>query len=356
MASKIRDLDTELSQLSAMRKSSQVAATRAARGLLRKTIHEVTDVRVTVEAKKGTCSRSLTQSDSAFLPPVQHALATLGRNNRQLEPFKDWVSRVEQCLNDIQAEGSPIIPVERSNGGTFISKLNQLQRRSELLGETDWQCQDLQFYSTFLDNMIQQKEDYIVAAMVKNHNATYSNLLSTSLSTLQRQGEVWNQILGIQAGKFAQTLLQSDQLKEDKRSRSILKSASQSTIQQLQVDITQRKSQLQAVQEEITQLQHVLTSLKQQHQSSFTVNTVEKYTSHIQRYIQGYIQANAISSTKAVLSNTVAQFTDTELRTVEKVWKTLQPFIQISLWLQQLDIYKTEEEMEIREIEESLLV
>jgi hypothetical protein len=113
MASKIRDLDVELSQLSAMRKSSQVAATRAARGLLRKTIHEVTDIRVAVEAKKSTCSQSLTQSDSASLPPVQHALATLGRSNGQLEPFKDWVSRAEQCLNDVQAEGSPITPVER---------------------------------------------------------------------------------------------------------------------------------------------------------------------------------------------------------------------------------------------------
>jgi len=80
--------------------------------------------------------------------------------------------------------------------------------------------------------MIQQKKDHIVAAMVKNHNAAYNHLLSTSLSTLQRQGEVWNQILEIQAGKFAQTLLQSDQLKEDK-SRPILKTESQSTIQQV---------------------------------------------------------------------------------------------------------------------------
>ena len=110
------------------------------------------------------------------------------------------------------------------------------------------------------------------------------------------------------------------------------------------------------MQEEINQLQHTLTSVKQQQQSYLTVDTVEKYTSHIQGYIQDYVQANAIPSMTAVLRSTVAQFTTTELRTVEKVWKTLHPFIQISLWLQQLDIYKTEEEMEIREIEESLLV
>jgi hypothetical protein len=32
----------------------------------------------------------------------------------------------------------------------------------------------------------------------------------------------------------------------------------------------------------------------------------------------------------------------------------LQPFLQISILLQDSDIYKSEEEMEIREIEESL--
>jgi len=355
MTSRIHELDTELSQLSAMRKSSQVAATRAAKGLLRKTVQEITDARVAVEAERSTCSRKLMQSNSAFLSPVQHALATLGQDNEQLEPFKDWVSRAEQCLNHVQAEGSPITPVERSNEVTFISKLNQLQGRTEFLEETDWQCQDLQFYSTLLDNMIQQKKNHLAAAIVKNHNATYNHLLSASLSTLQRQGEMWNQVLETQAGKFSQTLLHSDQLNEDRRSRQTLKAESQSTVQQLQIDVIQRKSQLQAVQEEIAQLQHILTSIKHQ-QSYLTVNTVERYTSHIQGYIQGYVQANAIPSMKAVLRSTVAQFSTTELGTVEKVWKTLHPFIQISLWLHQLDVNKTEEEMEIKEIEESLLV
>jgi len=114
MTLKIRELDTELSQLSVMRKSSQVAATRAAKGLLRKTVHELTDARVAAEAERGACSRKLTQFDPAFLPPGQHALATLGGDNGRLEPFKDWVSRAEQCLNHVQVEGTnPITPVER---------------------------------------------------------------------------------------------------------------------------------------------------------------------------------------------------------------------------------------------------
>ena len=51
----------------------------------------------------------------------------------------------------------------------------------------------------------------------------------------------------------------------------------------------------------------------------------------------------------------MVQFTVAELNTVKKVWNTLQPLSQMSLWLQHSDIHKAEEEMEIREIEQSLL-
>lgn len=48
------------------------------------------------------------------------------------------------------------------------------------------------------------------------------------------------------------------------------------------------------------------------------------------------------------------QFATIELKAVEKVWRILQPYIQMSIWLQDTDIHKTDEEMEIREVEEFL--
>jgi hypothetical protein len=95
--------------------------------------------------------------------------------------------------------------------------------------------------------------------------------------------------------------------------------------------------------------------MKQQQKSSTVVDILDENSKHIQEYIQSYIQANATLLIDAELSKAVAQFSAAELKTVEKVWKTLQSSSQMSLWLQHSDNYKAEEEMEIREIEESLL-
>jgi len=119
--------------------------------------------------------------------------------------------------------------------------------------------------------------------------------------------------------------------------------------------MVQKKLQLQVLQEEITQLHHTLTLLKQQQQSSTIIDTMDKYAKPIQEYIQRYIQANATLLINAELHKAMIQFTAIELKTVEKVLKTLQPLSQMSLWLQNSDVYKVEEEMEIREIEKSLL-
>jgi hypothetical protein len=116
----------------------------------------------------------------------------------------------------------------------------------------------------------------------------------------------------------------------------------------------QKKLQLQVLQEEIAQLHHTLTSMKQHQKSSTVIDTLDEYTKHTQEYIQRYIQANA-TLVNAELSKAMVQFSAAELKTVEKVWKTLQPLVQMSLWLQHSDVHKAEEEMEIREIEESLL-
>jgi hypothetical protein len=105
------------------------------------------------------------------------------------------------------------------------------------LAETIWQHQDQHFYNTFLNNQIQDKKDPIVAAIVKSQDITFNSLVSTSLFPLQRQEEVWHQTLQIQAGKFAQALVQSDHLKEDKRNQSSSKQNKKCTIQQVIVFI-----------------------------------------------------------------------------------------------------------------------
>ena len=108
-----------------------------------------------------------------------------------------------------------------------------LKQRSDFLAESGLPCQELQFYNTFLDQQIQDKKELIVAAIIKGQDLTHNHLLSTSLSTLQKQGETWNQTLQIQSGEFAQTLLQYNQLKEDESKRFIAKAKQKGTIQQV---------------------------------------------------------------------------------------------------------------------------
>ncbi len=116
--------------------------------------------------------------------------------------------------------------------------LNQLEERSELLAETIWQCQDQQIYNTFFDHQTQNKRDHIVAAIVKNLDISYNHLVSASFIPLQRQGEVWHQALQNQAEKFAQVLLQSDQLKTDQRNQSSSKQKGKDAIQQVIIVIS----------------------------------------------------------------------------------------------------------------------
>src|SRR6266851_8229073 len=124
-----------------------------------------------------------------------------------------------------------------SNGVAHVNKLNQLKQRSDSLEDTGLPYQDPQFHNTFLDHQIQEKKGLIIAAIIKGQDMTHNYLLSTSLSTLQRQGEMWNQALQIQSREFAQALLQSDQLKEDNRRRPIMKAKKKDTIQQVTIII-----------------------------------------------------------------------------------------------------------------------
>jgi hypothetical protein len=115
VALKMRELNAELSQLSALRKSRQVGATRAAKELLQDKIDNFADTRAATEAERNFCSEKLTRPDFFCRSNVQHASATLGRGNEQLERFKDWVSRAETCLSHVR-------PPSRPNSPTPIKK------------------------------------------------------------------------------------------------------------------------------------------------------------------------------------------------------------------------------------------
>jgi len=113
--------------------------------------------------------------------------------------------------------------------------LDQLKGRSESLAETILQCQDQQIYNTFLDHQIQDKMDPIMAAIVKSLDISYNHLVLTSFIPLQRQGEMQQQTLQSQAEKFAQVLLQSDQLKKEQKNQSSFKQKGKGAIQQVTV-------------------------------------------------------------------------------------------------------------------------
>jgi hypothetical protein len=110
---KMRELDAELLQLSALRKSRQVVATRAAKELLQNKVENFTDAQEATETEHKFCSRKLLRPDFSCRSNVQHALATLGRDNEQLERFKDWVSRAETCLSHVRPPSRPNSPITK---------------------------------------------------------------------------------------------------------------------------------------------------------------------------------------------------------------------------------------------------
>lgn len=113
--------------------------------------------------------------------------------------------------------------------------MDQLKGRSESLAETILQCQDQQIYNTFLDHQTQDKVDSIVAAIAKSLDMSYNHLVTTSFIPLQRQGEMWQETLQSQAEKFAQVLLQSDQLKKEQENQTNFKQKGKGAIQQVTV-------------------------------------------------------------------------------------------------------------------------
>jgi hypothetical protein len=112
VALKMRELDAELSQLSALRKSRQVGATRAAKELLQDKVNNFADTRMATEAERNFCSEKLARPNFFCRSNVQHASASLGRENEQLERLKDWVSRAETCLSHVRPPSRPNSPMK----------------------------------------------------------------------------------------------------------------------------------------------------------------------------------------------------------------------------------------------------
>ena len=115
----------------------------------------------------------------------------------------------------------------------LISKLTHLKERSDSLAGNHWQCQDPQFYNVLLDHQLQDKMDLIISTIAKGQETVYNHLLTTSLSTVQKQGEIWNQRLQLHAGELAQALLQSSDLEIDGKSKFTLKAKEKSTIEKV---------------------------------------------------------------------------------------------------------------------------
>lgn len=109
----------------------------------------------------------------------------------------------------------------------------QLTERSESLAGTHWPSHDLQLNNALLDHQIQDKKKAIVATIVGSQDEHHSHLLSTSLSTFQRHGEILGQSLQMQAERLAQALLQSHQLEEEGKVRSSMMAEQNGMIQQV---------------------------------------------------------------------------------------------------------------------------
>ena len=115
----------------------------------------------------------------------------------------------------------------------LVSKLTYLKERSDHLAGTCWQSHDPQAYDVLLDNQLQDKKDLIISTIVKGQETSYCHLLTTSLSTVQKQGEMWNQRLQLHAGELAQALLQNSDLEKDGKSRLILKAKEKCVIEKV---------------------------------------------------------------------------------------------------------------------------
>lgn len=79
--------------------------------------------------------------------------------------------------------------------------------------------------------------DFIVAAIVKSLDISFNHLVTTSFIPLQEQGKIWQQTLQSQAEKFAQVLLQSDQIKREQEDQFSFKQKRKGVIQQVTVII-----------------------------------------------------------------------------------------------------------------------
>ncbi|KAH8999134.1 hypothetical protein EDB92DRAFT_934487 [Lactarius akahatsu] len=211
---KMRKLDDELAHWSALRKSPRLVMPRVDKDLLQTKYQEFKDTQ--------SATKSAVESRTAQLglPNTLFSSVTRSQDTERLHQLEAWVSRAEGCLSDLPPEGDHALRVKKEDALT--DKLTRLKERSDSLAGTRWQCQDPQFYNALLDHQLQDKKDHIISTIAKGQETAYNHLLSTSLSTVQQQSEVWNQRLQLHAGDLAQVLLQSSDLEKDEKIRSIL--------------------------------------------------------------------------------------------------------------------------------------
>jgi hypothetical protein len=95
---KIRKLDTELAQWSALRKSPRLVMPRVDKELLQTKYQEFVDTQHAVKAavEKRTAQHGL--------PNTLFASVTRAQDNERLHQLEAWASKAEECLGDLPPE------------------------------------------------------------------------------------------------------------------------------------------------------------------------------------------------------------------------------------------------------------
>ena len=95
---KIRKLDAELAQWSALRKSPRLVMPRVDKDLLQIKYQEFRDTQLAVKAAAEKRTAQL------GLPNILFSSVTRAQDTEQLHQLEAWVSRAEGCLGDLPPE------------------------------------------------------------------------------------------------------------------------------------------------------------------------------------------------------------------------------------------------------------
>ncbi|KAF8272444.1 hypothetical protein EI94DRAFT_295557 [Lactarius quietus] len=104
---KIRKLDTELAQWSALRKSPRLVMPRVDKDLLQTKYQEFKDTQLAVKAAAENRTAKL------GLPNILFSSMTRAQDTERLRQLEAWVSRAEGCLGDLPPEGDSTLRVKK---------------------------------------------------------------------------------------------------------------------------------------------------------------------------------------------------------------------------------------------------